>query len=77
MAIFVAPRRKYQILNFLVHLKLTSSKSEAKRLIEQGGVSIKIKNQKSKIKNWKQEIRIQNGMIIQVGKRKFVKIVRH
>ena len=70
MAIFVVPKRKYQILNFLVHLKLTSSKSEAKRLIEQGGVRINGRIQK----DWQEKIEMRNEMIIQVGKRKFVKI---
>jgi len=49
--------------------------SEAKRLILQGGVKIKNKNQESKVKNdWKEEIKIKEGTVIQVGKRKFVKI---
>ena len=76
MPIFIVPQGSYPVLKLLVELNLASSKSEAKRLIEEGGVSIKIKNQKSKIKKWETEIKIQDEMVIQVGKRKFVKIKR-
>lgn len=58
------------ILELLVRAKLASSKSEAKRLIEQKGVKIDGKNQS----DWQKNISIKNGMIIQVGKRKFAKI---
>jgi len=63
------------ILDLLLITKLSSSKKEGKRLIIQGGVSIKIKDQESKIKNWQENIKIENGMVLQVGKRKFLKII--
>jgi tyrosyl-tRNA synthetase len=59
------------ILDLLMRAKLVSSKTEARRLIEQGGVRI---NQEVK-KNWKEDIKVSSGVIIQAGKRKFVKIV--
>ena len=62
--------RNWPILDLLVKIKLASSKSEAKRLIEQGGV--KIDNQV--VKAWRKEIEIREGMIIQVGKRKFIRL---
>ncbi len=71
---FETKKEKYPILNLLFDAKLVSSKSEAKRLVEGGGVSINIKNQIAKIKSWKEEIKIEDGMVLQVGKRKFVKI---
>lgn len=58
-------------LNLLVKIKLASSKSEAKRLILQKGVKIEGRIQE----DWKKVIRIKKGMIVQVGKRKFVKII--
>jgi len=67
--------KSLSILDLLVITKLSSSKKEGKRLIIQGGVSIKIKNQESKIKNWQENIKIENGIVLQVGKRKFIKIV--
>ena len=68
-------QKSLPILDLLMITKLSSSKKEGKRLIIQGGVSTKIKNQKSKIKNWQENIKIENGMVLQVGKRKFVKII--
>jgi len=58
------------ISDLLTKIRLTSSKSEAKRLILQGGVKINGKVQK----NWKEIIKIKKDTIIQVGKRKFVKL---
>lgn len=58
------------VLDVLVETKLASSKSEAKRLIEQGG--IKIDNQI--VKDWQKTITIKDNMIIQAGKRKFIKL---
>lgn len=49
---------------------LVSSKSEAKRLLKEGAVEIN----KQKIHHAKSEIIIEDGIIIQVGKRRFVKI---
>ncbi len=67
---YIAKGDKWQIIDLLVETKLAPSKSEAKRLIEQGGV--KIDNQK--IKDWEEKIKIKDKMIIQVGKRKFIEI---
>lgn len=64
-------KREVKLLDLLVDLKLASSKSEAKRLVVQGGVRVSGKVQK----NWKGEIKMKKGMIIQVGKRKFVKTI--
>jgi tyrosyl-tRNA synthetase len=59
----------WQLDTLLVELKLVDSKSEARRMIEQGGVKI----DGQKIANLG-EITIKSGMVISVGKRKFVKI---
>ncbi len=58
------------ILDLLVKTKLVSSKSQAKRLIEQKAVKI---NGVLKA-NWRDMIEIEKGMVIKVGKRKFAKI---
>ncbi len=62
--------RKLNILDFLVKTNLAPSKSEAKRLVLQKGVKINGVTQK----DWKKIIEIKTGMILQVGKRKFLKI---
>ncbi len=54
----------------LVLLKLVTSSSEARRTIEQGGVKI---NQE-KVTDPFHHVIVEDGMIIQVGKRKFAKI---
>ncbi len=62
--------KELNILDLLVKTKLTSSKTEAKRLILQKGVKIdgKIEN------NWRKIVEIKKRMVIQVGKRKFAKV---
>ena len=59
-----------EIINVLVNAKLASSRSQAKRLVEQGGVSIDEKI----IKNSNDLLMPKDGMMLRVGKRKFVKI---
>lgn len=58
------------IVDLLVETKLVASKNEARRLIEQGGVRIDGEVQVSGAK----EIGARDGMILQIGKRRFVKI---
>jgi len=59
------------ILDLLVKTKLAPSKSEAKRLILQKGVKINGQTQK----DWQKIIEIKKGMVIQVGKRKFIRLI--
>jgi tyrosyl-tRNA synthetase len=67
---FFAPKDSYPILDLLVFLNLAKSKSEAKRLVKQGGVKI----DKIIEKNPKKIVKVKEGMVIQVGKRKFAKL---
>lgn len=57
------------VIDLLMETKLASSKSEAKRLIRQGGVEIN----KKKILKYK-NIKVLNGDILKVGKRRWMKI---
>ncbi len=59
------------VLELLVKTKLAPSKSEAKRLIEQGAV--KIRGQI--VSDWRKEIEVEKDMILQAGKRKFIKLI--
>jgi len=63
--------KKINILDLLVKTKLASSKTKAKRLILQKGVKIDTKVQN----DWREIVEIKKGLIIQVGKRRFVKLV--
>ncbi len=56
--------------DLLFETKLASSKAEAKRMIDQGAVKIN----SQKCENFKEKIILTHGMIIQFGKRKFLKI---
>lgn len=72
--IFETDKTIYPILDLLFDSKLAESKNDAKRVVEGGGVSVKFKNEDLRIKNWHEEIKIEDGMVIQFGKRKFVKV---
>ncbi len=65
-------KEKVGALDLVFATGLVNSKSQAKRLIKQGAVKIEDK----KIKSWKDEIRIKEGMIIKIGKKRFAKILK-
>ena len=60
----------YILADLLVQTNLAPSKKEAKRLIEQGGVKIG----GEKVSNTSAEIALKEEILLQVGKRKFLKI---
>lgn len=62
---------EHSLLNLLVSHNLAASRSEARRLVEQGGVKI---DQRT-ITDWEQPIVAVDGAVLQVGKRKFVKFL--
>lgn len=67
---FKIKEKSLDLLNLLSKTKLVPSKSEAKRLILQKAVEINgiLKE------DWREVIKIEKGMVIKVGKRRFVKI---
>ena len=58
------------IIDLLVQLELQKSKGEARKMIQNGGVKLN----GEKIEDIHLEVEITDDMIVQVGKRKFVKI---
>ncbi len=70
MPIVPAPKQSMNLVEFLVLAKMASSKSEARRLIEQGAVKI---DNKTTV-DWQKGLDLKSGSVVQVGKRKFVKI---
>jgi len=58
------------LIDLLVELKLLSSKSEARRMIENKGIKLN----GLKIEDTKLHVIVSDGLIVQVGKRKFVKL---
>lgn len=65
-----ASEKNISLADLLAEAGLAKSKSDARRLIEQSGVKIndKVHN------NWREELKLNGGEIIQVGKRNFIKI---
>jgi tyrosyl-tRNA synthetase len=62
--------KNMNIADLLVKTRLAPSKSEARRLVEQGGVRIggEVKG------DAKEEIAIKEGMVVQVGRRRFARL---
>ncbi len=58
------------IVDVLVNSKLASSRSEAKRLVEQGGVEV----ENQKLQTSSHNVQLRSGMTIRAGKTRFVKI---
>lgn len=63
-------KKRLSLAGLLYETRLAGSKSEARRLIEQGGVRINGEGKTTPT----EQIVPQNNMLIQVGKRKFLKI---
>ncbi len=80
MPVFETNKKEYFILDLLClpagrqATRLANSKNEAKRLIEQGAVEIIIGGKSQKISDWRVNIQVEDGMIIKVGNRRFVKL---
>lgn len=70
ISVFSTPYLTQPLVDVLVESLLTPSRSEAKRLIEQGGVKV----DGAVIGDKNALIKPQKGMIVQVGKRKFLKV---
>lgn len=64
------PNKHLQVSELLVELGMADSKSEAKRLVEQGGVEVN----SEVIESPTQEIIPEDNMIIKAGKRNFIRI---
>ena len=60
------------VLDFLVSAGLFVSKSEARRMVEQGGIQIDGK----KISDWKVGINVADECIVQKGKKTFLRVVK-
>ena len=70
MPVITVDNNTMNMVELLHGNQLVGSKSEARRLIEQGGLKI---NGKTKT-NWRDEIELNSGDVLQLGKRRFVKV---
>lgn len=62
------------IRDLLVELKLCASNGEAKRMIEENAVSVYSNSEERRITNSKEELELMDGLVIRVGKRRFVRV---
>jgi tyrosyl-tRNA synthetase len=69
-------KAQYNIVDLLVETKLAASKSEARRLLEQGAIKMKRDGAMATLADPKEEIAIAGEIILQRGKLQFIKIVR-
>ncbi len=67
----IGDKKEINILDLIILVNFAPSKGEARRLLTQGGVSI----DGEKISDVKSSISVQSGMILKVGKRKFIKLI--
>ncbi len=65
------PEREMNIIDLVFQIGLAKSKSEAKRLITQGGLKI----DGAVEKDWKKMVKVKKGQIFQAGSRKFKKVI--
>lgn len=63
------------IVDVLLKTKMAKTKSEAKRIIEQGGVELHLTKGNKKISDIRHNVEFEEGMILKVGRRKFVRFV--
>lgn len=69
----VLNRESLPLIELLTNCELATSKAEARRLIEQGGVKV----DQEKVMNFQEPISLQKERLIQVGKRKFLRVISH
>lgn len=62
--------KSQNIIDLLVETKLSPSKSEARRLVQQGGVKLN----DMVITEWDDMLDVEDGQVLQAGKRKFIKL---
>ena len=67
----VGNNKEINILDLIVLVNFAPSKGEARRLVTQGGVTI----DSEKISDVQCSISVKSGMILKVGKRKFIKLI--
>ena len=63
-------KKKINILDLLTETGLVESKGASRRMVEQGGVKIDGRV----VNDYEEKIDVKSGMVVQVGKRRFVKL---
>lgn len=77
MEVWRAKKDQYNIVDLLVETDLAASKSEARRLVEQGAIKVKEGGKDFKIiKDVKLGLTVKKEIVISRGKLRFIKVVR-
>jgi tyrosyl-tRNA synthetase len=76
MAVWEAEKEEYNILDLLAETDLAASKSEARRLVEQGAIKMQSGASLETIEDIKTVIRIDRDIILQRGKLHFIKVIK-
>ena len=66
--------KEFSILDTSSRVGLVNSKSEARRIISQGGITIIKNNREEKPRDWKQKVKWTENLVIKRGKRFFKKM---
>ncbi len=66
----IGDKKEINIIDLIILVNFAPSKSEARRLVMQGGVSI----DGEKIDDVQKNVSVKSGIILKVGKRKFIKL---
>ncbi len=75
LPVFETDKPMYPVLDLLFDSGLAESKNDAKRLVEGKAITVIASEAKqSLVEDWRQELQLEDGTVIQAGKRKFVKI---
>lgn len=74
--VFKVSKEKYPIVDLLSDSGLAESKSDARRVIDSGGVAIIIDDQEEIIEDWRSDTEIVDNMIIRRGSRNFRRIIK-
>ncbi len=76
MKVWQAKQARYSLADLLVATGLAETKSEARRLVEQGAIKIKEGRDFIAATDAKQELSVKTETIIARGKRQFIKVIR-
>ena len=76
IAVWQAKRDKYNIVDLLVETGLVGSKTEGRRLIEQGAIKVRAGGGFIEVKDAKLELGLKMETVVSRGKRQFVRIIR-
>lgn len=72
----IIKNKEINICDLLIYSKMVDSKTKARGMVEQGAVKVyNLEEESKKIEDYRENVALESGYIIQVGKLKFKKII--